>query len=244
MLQPIIIFSIVCVGCFVYYKFMLQKTNTVVADFDKEGARNNIESHTVDLVNSQLPYLKEWMKGSSVDSFTDASIAISLKGKAKNAAIDAAKSVAWRAVGVRAKYQRVDTTAHLVLSNDELHFVEANIDGDLETHITFTKDQLNNAKMEYKGAKKSADLAGGISDFMNEKLNSEDAQLNVYLLTFKVDGKQIEIQAHDKLILQYTLGGKDNIKNGLIANLIAENFFKTLGEKYPNLKARKMKMVS
>jgi len=244
MLQPILIFSIVCVGCFVYYKFMLQKTKAVVADFDKEKARNNIESHTAELVNSQLPYLKEWMKGSSIDSFTDASIAISLKGKAKNAAIDAAKSVAWRAVGVKAKYQRVDATAHLVLSNDELHFVEATVDGDLETHIIFTKDQLNNAKIEYKGAKKSADLAGGVADFMSEKLNNEDALLNVHLLTFNVDGKLLEIQAHDKVILQYTLGGKDTIKNGLVANLIAENFFKTLGEKYPNLKAQKMKMVS
>ncbi len=243
-LQTILIFGVMCVGCFIYYKFTMNKANAVTADFDKEAVKNNIETHTSEIVNSQLPYLKKWIKEEPIDSFTDASIPVSLKNKAKNAAVDAAKSIAWRAVGVKAKYNRVDTSAHLVLSNDNLHFVSANVDGDLETHITFTKDQLINAKIEFTGPKKGADLASGVSDFLSTKLNNEDAMVNVFAITLTVDGQPITIQAHDKIVLPYTMGTSDYTKNALTANIIADNFFNKLSEKYPNLKASKVKMVS
>ncbi len=233
-----------CVGCFIYYKFTMQKANAATADFDTEAVKNNIESHTSEIVDSQLPYLKNWIKDKPIDAFTDASIAVSMKDKAKNAAIDAAKSVAWRVIGVKAKYNRVDTTAHLVLSNEDLHFVSANVDGDLETHLIFTKEQLINAKMEFMGPKKGADLASGVSDFISTKMNSEDALVNVFAIKLTIEGEAITIQAHDKMVLPYTMGASDYTKNALTANVIADNFFNRLSEKYPNLKASKVKMVS
>lgn len=244
MLQTILIFGILCAGSFFYYKYTMQKSKAVIADFNTDEAKKNIKNHTSEILNTQLDYLNNWMDGKAIDAFTDASIPISLKNKAKNAAVDAAKSVAWRVVGVKAKYNRVDAKAHLVLSNNELHFLAANMDGELETHITFSEAQLNAAKIQFKGPKKGADLASGVSDFLSEKLNKEEALVNVFELIFSIDGSEFNVLAHDKMILPYEMGDANYTKNGLIANLIADNFFKLLAEKYPNLTARKTLLVS
>jgi len=222
-LQTIIIFGVMCVGCYIYYMFTMKKAKAVSANFDKEAVKNNIPKYVESIINSKMPYLSAWVKDRPIDSFTDASIAVSLKDKTKNAAKDMAKSIAWRAVGVRAKYQRVDAIAHLVLSNDELLFVSSNIDGDLETYLTITKDQLINAKMEYKGPKKGADLASGVSDLISSKMNKEENLVNVFAITFTTKEGPLTIQAHDKVMLSYEMGDGNYTESALIANLIADN---------------------
>ncbi|SNR17275.1 hypothetical protein [Tenacibaculum jejuense] len=244
MFQSFIIVAVLCVGSFFYYKYMMQKTKAVAADFDENEVKNNLQKYMDILTENQLDYLKVWLKDKPIHSFTDASIAISTKDKAKNAAVDAAKSVAWAVVGVKAKYRRVETAAHLVFSDNELHFLAANVDGDLETHITFTETQLANAKIEYKGPKKGVDLASGVTDFISAKLNKEENMINVFAITFKDRKDNLIIQAHDKVMLPYEMGDSSYTKNTMIANVISKSFFQTLGEKYPNLTASKVKMVS
>ena len=158
-LNTIIIFLVMCIGSFAYYKFNMQKAKAVINDFDEQAVKNHLNKHMSDVISYNIPYLKKWMGNKPLDSFVDASISVSLKDKTKNAAIDAAKSVAWRAVGVKASYNRIDTPTFLVLSNDELHFLSSNVDGDLNTHLTFNKEQLSKAKIVYKGPKKGASLA-------------------------------------------------------------------------------------
>jgi len=244
MFQSILIMVVVFGGCFMYYKFAMQKTRNLTANFDKNAVAENIENHVNELTSSKLDYLKKWMNGAPIDLFTDASIPVSVKDKAKNAAVDAAKSVAWAAVGVKAKYKRVEAVSHLVLSNDNLHFLAADIDGNLQTHLTFTPDQLNNAKIEYKGPKKGADLASGLTDFLSEKLNKEENMVNVFAITLKHDKEDFTIQAHDKIVLPFEMGDSGYAEKAMVANVIAENFFEKLGERYPNLIASKGRLVS
>lgn len=239
-MSTIIIFSVMCIGCFFYYKFTMQKAKAVIDDFDEQAVKDNLGKHMLEVLNTNLSKLKNWMGDKPIDSFVDASIAVSLKDKTKNAAIDAAKSVAWRAVGVKASYSRVDTPTFLVLSNDDLHFVSSDVDGDLNTHLTFNKEQLSKAKIVYKGPKKGPSLASGVSDMLSEKLNKEEAIVNVFEITLDVDGMPFSIQSHDKTILPYETAGRDYTKNSLIANLIANDFYEKLAVKYPNLKASKI----
>lgn len=232
-----------CVGSFIYYKYATNKAKTIASDFSEDEIKNNLEKHKNELIETQIPYLKKWMKDNPIDFFTDASIPISLNSKAKNAAVDAAKSVAWAVVGVKAKYTRVETTSFLVLSNDELHYLTSNVDGDLEEHIIFSSERLNTAKMVYTGAKKSVDLAGGVSDFITKKV-SPGSQQNVFALTFNIDGTPLTINAHENIVLSYSMSAKNFTENSLIANMIAKEFFVKLEEKYPNLKKDTSRLVS
>ncbi|TCI91342.1 hypothetical protein [Tenacibaculum sp. M341] len=225
----------------------MKKTNAIAANFDENAVKEDLEKHINNLTNDKLNYLKKWMKDKPIDVFTDASIAISTKDKAKNAAVDAVKSVAWAAVGVKAKYRRVETISHLILSNDHLHFVDADVDGNLQTHLTFTPDQLSNAKIEYRGPKKGVDLASGITDTISKKLNKEENMINVFAITFKGDKEELTIQAHDKVVLpfeMYEMGSNSYTEDSMIANVICKTFFEKLAEKYPNLKASKAILVS
>lgn len=244
MLRTIIIFAVFCAISFAFYKYSTNKAKKIKETFNEDEVKNDIKTYVSNILNSELEFLNTWMQNHPIDYFTDASIPVSLKDKAKSAATDAVKKVAWAAVGVKAKYQTVEPPTYLVLSGDELHYLAANIDGDLKTHLTFTKDQLINAKIEYKGPKKGPSLASGVSDFMSNKLNNEDAVVNVFAITLNLNGEPITIQAHDKMVLPIEMASSDYTKNTLIANTIANTFFNKLAEKYPNLKASKTRMVS
>lgn len=247
MFQTFLIMGVLCVGSFFYYKYSMKRNNAIAEGFDENEVKENLEKHITDLTNSKLDYLKRWMKDAPIDTFTDASIAISTKDKAKNAAVDAAKSVAWAVVGVKAKYRRVETVSHLVLSNDNLHYLDADVDGNLRTHLTFTPDQLSNAKIQYKGPKKGVDLASGLTDAISKKFNKEEHLVNVYAITLKIDNEELTIQAHDKIVLpfnSYEVGGTSFIEDSMLANVICKTFFEKLAEKYPNLKASKAILVS
>lgn len=240
MLQPILIFSVVCIACFFYYKFATQKAQLVADNFDSKKAKDNLQNHKQHFLNTDLAYLKKWMKNKPIDTFTEASISISTKKKVKNTAIDTLKSIAWAVIGVKARYQRVETPTFLVLSNDELHFLSANVDGDLDNHIILTKENLENASITFKGNKDGVDLADDISKKLANKLYSDSQKASLpqlFTLEFNIDGKPLAINAHDKIVLPYVVGSKNHAENALIANLIAEEFFIKLAEKYPNLKA-------
>jgi len=94
MTQTILIFFLTCVVSYFYYVYTTKKA--IIDNFDIEKAKANLVNHISKIINKRTPYLKDWLKERPIDSFTDTSIAVSLK----------------------AKYQRVDSTAHLILSNE------------------------------------------------------------------------------------------------------------------------------
>lgn len=212
----------------VYTLYMKKRGEDQMKNIDYSKELQHVESNIKSFVNGDFSEIKTWMKDKPINAFTSASVPVTDTDNAKNMATDALKSVAWSAVGVKARYNRVDTLSYLVLSGEDLHYLDSDVDGNLMAHLVFNPSDLVNAKIKNAGGK-------SVSIMMKDK------STEVYTLSLPSKDGAIEVNAHDGLDFQHKVGVGDMFGGKMVENTtkgkaVSEDFFKKLAEKYPNLK--------
>lgn len=123
--------------------------------------------------------------------------------------------------------------AYFVLSGNEVHFFDTDISGNVKEHLLLDAFSLIDAVIEDGGAKKEMGL-----DF--SKLGGDQIP-KVYNIKLSQREGNRTLQAVDRLIINNS-GEISGMLNGKMATdvakgkIVGEDFFKKLGEKYPNLK--------
>jgi hypothetical protein len=215
--------------------YFSQKQKKKYSSIDLEQEKRNAPSYQQEMLNEEYAFLKKWIKEAPIDAFTSASLPISLADHAKSIGKMAAKTIAFAAVGVKARYRQVETFSYVVLSNGDLHYFGTNVDGELDEHVLLDAFILKSATLQYKGVKKPK-TALNVTD-------SQDLFPEIYELSFDSNGKTQTIEIHDRLTTSpdalSVFNGNYNkmfIKNKVVGNL----FTPKLVERYPNLKANKI----
>ena len=219
---------VVCgVIAYLYYN----KRKQAMADINLSDEKKNFAAYKTELENGRYSYLNAWMDGKPVDAFTSASFPLKAGDYASALAKDAAKSLAWAAVGVKAKYRRVETPSFLVLSGKNLHFLTTNVDGDLDKNIVLGSEVLNNATLEFKGHLNE--------NAINKKMMSE-LDPNYYNLNVEINGTPQIIRVHDMLSLNgdlATMVPAKAVKMSIQNKVVGEKLIEKLMAEYPNLKS-------
>ncbi|WP_289662809.1 hypothetical protein [Flavobacterium panacagri] len=196
-------------------------------DFDKERA--NYALYKDELLSNDFSFLKKWMNGKTINAFTSASIPQSTGNKIKNFIGDGLKNVALSTVGVR--LNNIETDAYWVLSGNDLHFFTTDTVGDLEEHLIFDTFRIERATLQYSGLLKTP--IGFYSKLTEEYLPK------VHLITFDIDGQQLPLEIHDRLIYHVDPTDIWSVKKQLQIRtkhlVVGEGFLEELKSIFPNL---------
>lgn len=199
-------------------------------NIDMDALRKEKEQVSQEFLDKQVSYLKDWMKGSSIDAFTSATLPSNMGDFVKTAIKDTIKqSLTYDNTNT------VETPAFFILSGKNLHFINTDKHSDLSEHIVFDAEKLQTAEIKFAGAKKEMGL--------NLSALSGQDHPKVYDIVIESDKGKSILQAIDRIvntsftdtdISQMFKGGYavDMAK----AKITSEHFFEKLGEFYPNLK--------
>lgn len=167
------------------------------------------------------------MNGLPVDAFTQCAYIATVGDKVASAAATAAKTVAWAAVGVKARYNERDNASYLVLSNNELHYLFFD-DGEGREHLVFDHDTLMNARAAQISQAEKVTRMGSIMGLKPKKMHLE------------VNGSALDIiyydavqRMPDSMITPCT--GMFETQSKL--QLMGRFFLYRLHQKYPQLQA-------
>ncbi|MFD2939865.1 hypothetical protein [Flavobacterium notoginsengisoli] len=196
-------------------------------DFDKERA--NYALYKNELLNNDFSFLKKWMNEKTIDAFTSASIPQTMGSKIKNLISDGLKNAALSAVGVKLNY--IDTDAFWVLSGNNLHFFTTDTDGELEEHLIFDVFRIEKATLQYSGLLKTQ--IGFYSKLTEEYLPK------VHVITFDIDGQQLPLEIHDRVIYHVDPTDVWSVKKQLQIRtkhlVVGEGFLEELKSRFPHL---------
>lgn len=228
-----LIIPVIFIGLGIAYMVYMNKTNAQAqANFNRPEELANLEQTKTEILNDELDYVKGWMNGEKIDALTSMRIPLGVKGHAKEIAKNAAKSMAWAAVGVKAKHQTVEIDQFAVLSDKELHLLFRDLEGDLKNHVIMDEKTLRNARLEKMESGMNSTIERGLGASMAAKGN------NAHTLKYTAeDGSEKFIDLYSHIIINNAFGVNAQYKQ-LQANLLAEDFIVKLGEVYPNLKVR------
>ena len=215
-----------------FYLFFKNKSKAALGSVDFEAEKLKAADYQSELLSGECSYLKDWMENSPIDAFTTASVPASISDHAKGMAKDFAKSVAWAAVGVKAKYKRVETPSFLVLSNNELHYFSTTAYGEMDQHLIFDKATLEASKLNFLNPVQAAKTQSNSSP--NDFWVPIELQLNLP----GADGATLNV--HDRINQYGDISGFTNSKSfmemSLKRRIVGYQFLKKLGDTYPNFK--------
>lgn len=222
---PIIV--IACIAFYGGYYFYTRRRNAQQAekvnatDFKTEFV--NAARYRDKYLHKELSFLQEAMGQEKIDSFNYASLEYNTTDVVKDAVKDKLKGMA--TLGT-VRFNTVHTAKYVILSGDNLHLLDADTDGDIEQHFVFNRDRLEKATLtEYP-------LEGQVKAQAQARGNNVKA----YKLTLPTDNKPVNLIIYSCLIFtnipEIPVNPQETIQDIVIAN----DFLKQLGEKYPNLK--------
>lgn len=220
-------FGMIIVLPVAYMMVMMRKRKQALAGIDMDQERAHAAEYQNEILRGDLKFLGDWMKDAPIDACTSASMNLSLGDHAKNMAKDAAKSIAWAAVGVKARYRRVETPSYVALSGDDLYFLTTDTDGELDQRSMIGRSALETATLRPSKAKGPAFASAG-------------DPTKRYDLVFTVDGEQHAIVIHDRIGARTSVGkmlGGDYFRTLAKHQVVGERFIDALKKKYPNLDA-------
>ncbi len=126
------------------------------------------------------------MQGVPIDAFTQCAYIASVSDKARSAAATAAKTVAWAAVGVKARYNEADHAAYLVLSGEDLRYFFFE-EGVAKSHLVFDRYRLMNASVVALSNAEKVTRMGSVMGRKNHKLRID------------IDGKPVDLIYYEKV---------------------------------------------
>ncbi|UUV20871.1 hypothetical protein [Paenimyroides aestuarii] len=221
----IIIVAVLFIGSFIYMRYMMNKQKQAAQKYSGDDALNKTPEMQQELIPKYFSSLEKQMQGAPIDAFTECAHITTVGNKVASAAATAAKTVAWAAVGVKAKYQEADHASYLVLSGDELHYLFFE-EGAPKEHLIFDQTRLLNARV---GTITNAEKVTRMSAIAQQKPNK---------LSIDIDGKPVDILYYNEVrrmpetTLAFEKNGMDTqAKFGLLGRYFKKKFF----EKYPHL---------
>ncbi|CCZ80376.1 hypothetical protein [Odoribacter laneus] len=222
---PIIV--IACIAFYGGYYFYTKRRNAQQAEkvnaTDFKTEFKNAEKYKDKYLNSDLSFLKEAMGEEKIDSFNYASLEYNTTDVVKDAVKDKLKGMA--TLGT-VRFNTVHTAKYVILSGDNLHLLDADTDGDIDKHYVFKRDRLEKATLtEYP-------LEGQVKAQAQARGNN----VRAYKLSLPTDEKPVNLIIYSCLIFtnipEIPVNPQETIQDIVVAN----EFLKQLGEKYPNLK--------
>lgn len=222
---PILVVAVIAL--YMGYMFYMRRKNSQQAetvnntDFKKEFA--NAEQYKKSFLASELPYLQEAMEQNKIDAFNYANSEYGTADAIKDGMKNKLKEMA--TLGA-VKFDTVQTPKYLVLSEGNLHLFDTDTDGEIDQHLVFNQARLENSKLT------ELPLEGQIKAQAQARGNNVKA----YRLSLQTDGKPIELLLYSCLIFTNIPEVPSNPHKTVQAIVIANDFLKQLGDKYPNLK--------
>ncbi len=187
-MSPLVIVIIVVVfgACAYFSIYMSKKSKGIMEKYNQPEYYKNAPTYLDEFMNDRFDLIKKQMQGAPIDAFTQCAYITTLSNKAKSVAATAAKTVAWAAVGVKARYNEADHAAFLVLSGEELHYIFFE-EGEAKQHLIFDRLRLLNAK---KGELSSTEKVTRVSSLMGRTNHK---------LIIDIDGESIDLIYYDKV---------------------------------------------
>lgn len=227
MSTPVIIAIVVLalLGYGLVFYFMHKKRKEALAKYDHPGAYKEAPQLLREFMNDRFAPLASQMRGAAIDAFTQCAYITSLAGKAKSAAATAAKTVAWAAVGVKARYREADHAAYLVLSGDDLHYVFFE-EGSVKEHLVFDQLRLLQANPGVLNKTEKVTRMGAVMGRKTHKL------------VLDIDGKKMDLIYYDAIerypdsVIGYSKNTFDTMAR---FRLLGGYFKEKLSAKYPHL---------
>ncbi|MCD9017348.1 hypothetical protein [Parachryseolinea silvisoli] len=214
----------------IFMVYMNKKHSAAKSEIDLDLERTKYDQYKQELLATDFPQLKQWMKGKSIDAFTSASVPQSTANKVQEMVTDGIKNVALSAVGV--KLIRIETDCFWVLSGNDLYFFSTNTVGELDETIVFDNFRIEKAQLQYGGMLKSQ--LGAYSK------SSEEYLPKIHIITFDMDGSPLSLEIHDRInyINDPTdmLNLKKQLERRAKYQVVGEKFLAILQNKFPGLK--------
>lgn len=217
------------VALYLGYMFYMKSKNARLADtvdktdFKSESA--HAERYKQEYLNEGLSSLVKALGQEPVDAFNYASFEYNMGNALKDGLKDRLKGMA--TLGT-VKFHTVNTPKYLVLSGDTLHLLDTDTDGDIDGHLVFTRERLEQSSIaEYP-------LEG------QAKAQAESRSRNVraWKLTLRTDDKPLELIIYSSLIFTNIPEIATDPQQTIEEIVIATDFLKRLGDCYPHLKVR------
>lgn len=223
------ILFIACIAFYMGYMFYVKRRNAQQAeavnkaDFKTEFAK--AADYRKNFLSTDLSFLQKAMGTDPVDAFNYASVEYGIGNVLKDGLKDKLKSAA--TLGT-VRFTSVHTAKYLVLSGDNLHLLDTDTDGDIDRHLVFNRPRLENSRLtEYP-------LEGQVKAQAQARGNN----VRAYKLSLQTDEKPLELIVYSCLIFTHIPEVSANPQETVQAVVIANDFLKQLGDKYPNLKVQ------
>lgn len=228
-MTTVIIFVSVLVALSIGYTvFMMSRRKKQLNGYNADNQYHRAAELLPALMTDRLDQIKKEMNGSSIDAVTECMHITNLGQQATSAAITAAKTVAWAAVGVKARYRTADHACYLVLSGDDLHYLLFQ-EGELADHRVFDRYELSTAKLDHTSASDKVTRMGSAMGRKSRKL------------TLDKEGKKTDILFYDRITrlpegMLSPFSG-EVFKTMVDFEIMGKYFEEQLGRKYPQLQA-------
>ena len=224
----IIAFMVIFYGGVMYFMYTKkQKMKQTMQSTDFKAEFQKAETYRSNFLNGELGFLKGQMDGKPIDAFNFANLEYSNKSAIKDGMKDSLKSMA--TLGT-VRYHTVQTPKYLILSNDELHLLDTDTEGDISNHLVFDSQRLSRSSLIEIPAQ------GTIKAFAKQKGD----EVKAYKISLATDDKPIELLLFSALIFTHVNTGANmlsmDMQKVVQENVIANDFLKKLGDRYPNLK--------
>ncbi|WP_118975396.1 hypothetical protein [Taibaiella koreensis] len=228
MTTTIIIVAVMVSLSVAYIIFMNARRKKLLGDYNADNQYHRAAELLPSIMSDRLDQIRHQMNGNAVDAITECAHITNIGQQAASAAITAAKTVAWAAVGVKAKYRTADHASYLVLSGDDLHYILFQ-EGELSDHQVFDRYELSTAKLDRTSASDKVTRMGSAMGRKTQKL------------TLDKEGKKMEILFYDRITR--LPGGPlspfsgDVFKTMVDFEIMGKYFKERLGNKYHQLQA-------
>lgn len=220
---------IVCIALYMGYWFYTKNKSSQQAqvvdntDFKVEFA--NATQYKNQFLNSELPFLKKAMEQNPIDAFNYANAEHNMADALKDGVKDKLKGMA--TLGT-VRFNTVTTPKYLALSGDTLHLFDTDTEGEIDRHFIFGPSQLKNSRL----------TAYPLEGQVKAQAQARGENVKAYKLSLQTDGKMIELILYSCLIFTNIPETPANAKEAVKAIVIANDFLKQLGDRYPNLKVQ------
>ena len=218
-----IVFIILYLGYWYYTKNKSSQQAQVVDNTDFKAESTNATQYKEQFLNSELPFLKKAMKQTPIDAFNYGNIERNIMDTLKDGMKDKLKGMA--TLGT-VKFTTLATPKYLALSGENLHLFDTNTDGEIDRHLIFEPSQLRDSSLTVYP------MEGQIK----AQAEARGKNVKAYKLALKADGKTMELIVYSSLIFTEIPETPANAKMAVQAIVIANDFLKQLGDRYPNLK--------
>ncbi|WP_294481816.1 hypothetical protein [uncultured Bacteroides sp.] len=218
---------VIFIALYLAYWFYIKNKNSqqsqIVNNTDFKAEFANAERYKNSFLNSDLSFLKEAMGEEKIDAFNYASAEYGVTSALKDGMKDKLKGMA--TLGT-VRFNTVQTPKYLALSGNNLHLFDTDTEGEIDQHFVFNQSRLENSRL----------IEIPMEGQVKAQAQARGNNVKAYKLSLQTDDKPIEFIIYSCLIFTNIPEIPTNPQETVQAIVIANDFLKQLGDKYPNLK--------